>query len=63
MEGSVQSFRELRVWQRSHALVLEVYHLSEAFPASERFGVVPPLRRAAVSVPTRGRVEQSGLDV
>jgi four helix bundle protein len=48
----VQSFRELKVWQRSHALVLELYHLSEAFPSSERFGLVSQLRRAAASVPT-----------
>jgi four helix bundle protein len=48
----VQSFRELKVWQRSHAFVLAVYRLSEAFPSQERFGVVSQLRRAAVSVPT-----------
>ena len=48
----MQSFRELKVWQRSHALVLELYRLSEAFPAPERFGLVSQLRRAAVSVPT-----------
>jgi len=48
----VQSFRELKVWQRSHALVLAVYRLTEAFPSQERFGVVSQLRRAAVSVPT-----------
>ncbi len=44
--------RDLKVWQRSHALVLAVYRLSEAFPSQERFGVVSQLRRAAVSVPT-----------
>jgi four helix bundle protein len=48
----VQSFRELKVWQRSHALVLELYRVSEAFPSQERFGIVSQLRRAAVSVPT-----------
>src|SRR6266571_2853041 len=48
----VQSFRDLKVWQRSHALVLAVYRLTEAFPSQERFGVVSQLRRAAVSVPT-----------
>ena len=48
----MQSFRELKVWQRSHALVLAVYRLTEAFPSQERFGVVSQLRRAAVSVPT-----------
>ena len=48
----MQSFRELKVWQRSHALVLELYRVTEAFPSQERFGIVSQLRRAAVSVPT-----------
>ncbi len=48
---NVQSFRALKVWQRSHALVLELYRLSEALPSQERFGLASQLRRAAVSVP------------
>lgn len=48
----IQRFKDLRVWQRSHALVLEVYRLTESFPHEERFGLVSQLRRAAVSVPT-----------
>ena len=48
----MQNFRELNVWQRSHALVLELYRLSTTFPPAERFGVISQLRRAAASVPT-----------
>ena len=48
----MQRFTELKVWQRSHALVLRVYQLSAEFPAAERFGLVAQLRRAALSVPT-----------
>jgi four helix bundle protein len=48
----VQRFQDLKVWQRSHALVLEIYQLTKDFPGSERFGVTSQLRRAAVSVPT-----------
>jgi len=48
----MQRFTELKVWQRSHTLVLNLYRLASAFPAEERFGIVPQLRRAAVSVPT-----------
>jgi len=48
----LQRFTELKVWQRSHALVLEIYRLTTKFPADERFGVVAQLRRAVLSVPT-----------
>ncbi len=48
----MQRFTDLKVWQRSHALVLELYRLTEAFPAPERFGLIAQLRRTAVSVPT-----------
>ena len=46
-----QRFRDLKVWQRSHALVLSLYPLTATLPASERFGLVSQLRRAVVSVP------------
>ena len=48
----MQRFTELKVWQRSHALVLQLYRLTTALPAEERFGLVSQLRRAAASVPT-----------
>ena len=48
----MQRFTELKVWQRSHALALEIYRLSAAFPPDERYGLTSQLRRAMVSVPT-----------
>jgi four helix bundle protein len=48
----MQRFTSLRVWQRSHTLVLEIYRITATFPAPERFGLVMQLRRAAASVPT-----------
>ena len=48
----MQHFTNLKVWQRSHALVLDLYRLTAGFPAEERFGLVSQLRRAAASVPT-----------
>lgn len=48
----MQRFQDLKVWQWSHELVLEIYRLTREFPPSERFGITSQLRRAAVSVPT-----------
>lgn len=48
----MQPYTELKVWQRSHALVLQVYRLSATFPHEERFGLTSQIRRAATSAPT-----------
>jgi four helix bundle protein len=48
----MQHFKDLKVWERSHALVLDLYKLTAKFPSEERFGLVSQLRRAAASVPT-----------
>jgi four helix bundle protein len=50
MESSAKSFRDLIVWQKAHAFVLEIYRVSEAFPSAERYGITSQLRRAAVSI-------------
>ena len=42
----------LKVWQRAHAMVLEIYRITAGFPQDERFGVTSQLRRAATSIPT-----------
>lgn len=47
----MQRFTELKVWQRSHSLVLAIYRLTKSFPADERFGLTAQMRRAAVSIP------------
>jgi four helix bundle protein len=47
----MQEFRDLKVWQRAHLLVLRVYKLTSTFPDDERCGLVSQLRRATVSIP------------
>jgi four helix bundle protein len=61
----MQSYKQLRVWQRAHALTLAVYRLATSFPADERFALCSQLRRAAVSVPTNiveGSKRQTNAD-
>ncbi|HUJ81243.1 MAG TPA: four helix bundle protein [Candidatus Acidoferrales bacterium] len=47
----LKSFRELEVWQKAHAFVLDIYRATSAFPSSERFGIVSQIRRSAMSIP------------
>lgn len=44
------SFKDLVVWQRAVQLSTEVYHLTDSFPPSERFGLSNQMRRASVSI-------------
>jgi four helix bundle protein len=48
----MQRFTEIKVWQRAHEFVLDVYRVTKGFPSDERFGIISQIRRAAVSVPT-----------
>ena len=49
---TIQSFKDIIAWQKSHALAIKVYQLTASFPKSEIFGLVSQLRRNAVSVPS-----------
>ena len=48
----MQDFQKLKVWEKSHALAMEVYRLSEAFPRRDGVALTTQLRRAALSIPT-----------
>ena len=52
MKATIQSYRDLHVWQRSMELTVAVYRLTEAFPRGEVFGLTSQLRRSAVSIPS-----------
>ncbi len=43
-------FEQLDVWQKSIEYADDVYRVTRAFPADERFGLTNQLRRASVSV-------------
>ncbi|MEK6751408.1 MAG: four helix bundle protein [Chloroflexota bacterium] len=48
----MKDFRTLKVWEKAHDLVLEVYKSTGSFPKQEMYGVTSQIQRAAVSVPT-----------
>lgn len=50
--GSVKSYKELIVWQRSMELVKEVFILTAVFPKSEIYGIISQMRRAVISIPS-----------
>ena len=47
----MQNFRNLIVWQKSHALALSVYRVTQSMPKQELYGLTSQLRRAAGSIP------------
>ena len=47
-----QSYKELIVWQKSMALALQIFSLTNDFPKSELYGLTSQMRRCAVSIPS-----------
>ncbi len=47
----MKGFRNLKVWIKSHELALEIYKLSQEFPAHEVYGLTSQIRRAGSSIP------------
>ena len=48
---TVNSYRDLRVWQKAMDLVVTSYEVAKQFPQSELYGLVSQIQRAAVSIP------------
>lgn len=47
----VHSYKDLLVWQEAMKLVVGTYRIARKLPASEKFGIISQMTRAAVSVP------------
>jgi four helix bundle protein len=47
----VRNFRALKVWEKSHRLVLAVYNATGTFPREEIYGLTAQLRRCSASIP------------
>src|SRR5262245_59177924 len=48
---SIQSYRDLEVWQLGMELAETCYEVTRCFPKEEMFGLTSQIRRAAASIP------------
>jgi len=49
---TIQSHRDLLVWQKGMDLVVAVHRITQKLPSNEQFGLISQLRRAAISIPS-----------
>jgi four helix bundle protein len=48
--SEIKDFKDLKVWQKSHKLTLELYRSTASLPREEMYGLTAQIRRACVSV-------------
>ncbi len=48
----MNSFRELKVWQKAMDLVTDIYAITTIFPQHEQFGITSQIRRSSISIPS-----------
>lgn len=47
----MHNFKNLNIWKIGIEYVLDIYKITRTFPATEQFGLVSQIQRAAVSIP------------
>ena len=50
--ATINSYRDLLIWQKSMTLVTEIYKITSSFPKEEIYGITSQIRRSSVSVPS-----------
>ena len=48
----LKNYKELKVWQKSYRLCLEIYKATKEFPKEETYGLISQIRRSVISVPS-----------
>ena len=48
----LKSYKDLKVWQKSYNLCLDIYRTTKEFPKEELYGLSSQIRRSAVSIPS-----------
>ena len=51
MKNMITKFEDLKIWQESHKLAMEIYVITRSFPKDELYGLVSQLRRSSLSIP------------
>ena len=47
----MQNYKDLKVWEKAHALTLKVYEVTKLFPRDELYSLTNQIRRSASSIP------------
>lgn len=50
-DSRMKSYQDLIVWRKGIDLVEEIYSLTMYLPNSEKYGLIPQMRRSAISIP------------
>jgi four helix bundle protein len=50
-DSTMKNFRDLKVWEKAHAVALSCYEITKGFPREEMFGLTSQIRRYGSSVP------------
>ncbi|NQT25097.1 four helix bundle protein [candidate division KSB1 bacterium] len=53
MTDKLTDFQQLNVWQKAHALTLEVYEATKKFPKDEKSEMVSLIRQSAMTIPIK----------
>lgn len=48
----IQSYKQLKIWQKGIEIVKDIYQITEKFPKEELYGLTSQMRRAAISTPS-----------
>jgi four helix bundle protein len=46
----ISSYRDLRIWQRSMDLIVEIHRVTSTFPVTQRYILSAQMQRAALSI-------------
>ena len=52
MSVKIESFKDLKIWQKGMEIVIDIYNLTKDFPREELYSMTSQMRRSAISIPS-----------